>query len=276
MRSNSFFVRGVISAVLLAPAGGMLWLSSCGSDSSSTGDGDGGCVGLQCLDGRASVDGRASQDDSSAPGTDAANADGASDAAADVDPYADADMNCTHYVTSAGGAPATVKIVNQTGGPIYLGQPTPSCEYYVGFTFKDQADASFALTTSGANDCNARQTGCEQPSCSAPVVTKLADGKTFDIGWPGTVFAQKWMPPSCYADAACVDGPCTQEIAAPDGTVSIAAYTGFYCDGGACADCTVNANGNCTVFSATGVNGTVRTGEASYTKGATTITVNIQ
>lgn len=291
MLKRTFWVRGTVSALLLAPSVSLLWLSSCSSDPSSSTTGDGGCA-VQCLDGTVADPGRKPQNDGaptetggadgSAPSdasdpSDATDGSDGQDAASDADPYADADTNCTHYVAPAGGTPASVYIVNQTAAPIYLGRPTPSCDPYVAFTFTDPTDASLPVATTGKNDCSELQSAsCPPESCSVPLVVKLGAGKTYDVGWPGTVFVKKWMPPSCYADAACVEGPCDQQVAAPTGTLGVTAYSGFYCDGGPCPDCTIGASGNCTVFGATGVSGAVHSGQASYAAGATSVTVNIQ
>ena len=254
-----------VSLALLVPTAALLVIAACGEDSSSSSGGlDGGGCGLEvCFDGSSSKpDGTTPTpppgDDGSAP----------NDAGGDADPWADADTVCSNYTTPATTSPKSVKIRNLRTSPIYLGLSLPSCEYRLGFEFRDQADAAIPASQTGRS-CGDYQASCPSPpACAVNVVTKIErDGGTYDIGWPGTIFPQRYMAKSCYADAGCATGPCQQEVAAPNGDVRVVAYTGFYCDGGACFDCNAGVSGNCTVFQANGTQGTTLTVDKAYVAG---------
>lgn len=268
MHSGRF--RGALVLLVVGSSVGLGVLAACSDDESSGGLAPNGS------DASVNVDGSTNGDRDGTVGN--GNDSGANDAGADVDPYADADKDCTHYVTPPVTSPTSVKIVNNTGAPIYLGHAKASCEAYIAFAFKDETDAAIAVTTFGDTLCESYQNECPASTCPTNPVTKVENGKTFDVGWPGTVFASKYMPPSCYADAACVKGPCLQEVAAPTGTIEVTGYSAFTCpDGGAsCFDCTTGVSGSCIVSGAVLVSGTTHEATATYTPGASTVTVTLQ
>jgi hypothetical protein len=189
------------------------------------------------------------------------------DASADVDPYADADPNCADYTDAAANA------------AVYLGYTQPTCKFYLGFDLVDQNNVKQKPNReSYESTCKELQSDCQPaPTCEPPVVTKLAPGKTFDIGWPGTVFDSRLMPPKCYYDAGCNTGSCLQEVAAPSGTISTTAYTSFACpDSGTCFDCTTGFGGSCIVTGAIGAAGTALPTSAAYTSGQGSVTLHVQ
>ena len=74
------------------------------------------------------------------------------------------------------------------------------------------ACCGICLSTSGVRTKPGQITLACTPYCASNVVTLLAPGKTYDFGWPGTVFVDQWMPPTCYGEAGCVNGPCLKEV----------------------------------------------------------------
>jgi hypothetical protein len=226
--------------------------------------------------------GDATADQSTPPVDSGAPVDAALDAEAkDADPYADADPVCAHYAAPPTYGATTVKVTNMRASDIYFGPTNPgTCDDYdVGFTLTDGAQTPYRITRSNCElTCGELQAeSCPSctPSCSAPVVTLLAPGKTYDFGWPGTVFIDQWMPPSCYGEAGCVQGPCLKEVAATGTlTVTVKAYSAPVCDAGIC-DCTPGATGNCTIAPSV-VGGTTYTGTATWAPGQSVVQVNIQ
>jgi hypothetical protein len=212
-----------------------------------------------------------------APGD--AQVDSSSDAGADVDPYADADPNCADYTDAAAPTVTTVDIVNQTDAAVYLGFTQPNCKYYLGFELADQNQVPQRPSRETCEaTCAELQSACAcAPQCDPPVVTKLAPGKTYDVGWPGTVFVDRAMPPKCYFDAGCNTGTCLQEVAAPSGTVSTTAYTGYTCgDAGSCFDCTTGVSGSCIVTGAVAASGTALPVSTSYTSGQSLVVLDVK
>jgi hypothetical protein len=208
-----------------------------------------------------------------------ATGDGALDASADVDPYADADPNCADYTDAAPTAVASVNIMNDRDAAVYLGFTQPSCDFYLGFDLADQNQVQQrpSLKTCEST-CAELQSACPcSGPCQPPIVTKLAPGKSYSIGWPGTVFVDRPMPPKCYADAGCNKGTCPQEVAAPSGTVSTTAYTAYACgDAGSCFDCTTGAGGSCIVTGAVAAAGTALPASAAYTYGQSLVVLHVQ
>ncbi len=224
----------------------------------------------------ATIDHAALADTGSADATDAGDA---SDAAL----AADVDQNCTHYATPPTIAPASIRVTNGHGSPVYLGITTKSCDRGLFFTLKDTAQTSFAVAQKTSElTCSQLQTQCPgTPQCDGLFVTKLEPGKYYEIPWTGTIFMNEPMPAKCYADAGCHAASCVQEFTAPAGTLTVATtvYTTPLCgDAGAtpCAvDCTAGSSGTCTVPGATLVGGTALTGSATWSSGQSIVVVNV-
>jgi hypothetical protein len=169
-----------------------------------------------------------------------------------------------------------VVIANNTSANIYLGSPSGTCEF--GFSvFQGQTELQPSRETC-ALTCGELQTdGCDCVSQCVSIVTLVAPGGTYDIGWPGTVFTAHDMPASCLADATCSGNGCLMEEAAPEGALAIkvAAYPDKQCaQGQQCSDCTPGGlKKNCTVFGASATAGTPLSGSATWT-GESTVQIS--
>lgn len=172
--------------------------------------------------------------------------------------------------------PMKVVIANNTSANIYLGSPSGTCQF--GFSvFQGQTELQPARDQC-AMTCGELQTdGCECVSQCVSIVTLVAPGGTYDIGWPGTLFTAHDMPASCLADASCSGKGCLVEEAVPDGALSIkvAAYPDKQCaQGQQCFDCTPGGlKKNCTVFNASATAGTPLSGSATWT-GESTVQID--
>jgi len=176
-----------------------------------------------------------------------------------------ATLSCSDFAPSAPPtAPTTVRVVNSTGGNVFLGPTTPACEFQIGFTLEDSGGKPLKIVQNSCDfrcgdlqDPSSSSCTCD-PSCTGSPITLLKDGAHFDLGWPGTVFEIEKMPTKCFADSTCAGTPCIVETVPPAGplTVTVAAYTAPACSSGPCTLCTPGATGNCTVFGATNVTGT--------------------
>lgn len=296
------FTMGIMPRTKFAPTVGLALLLSSAAllvveACTSSDDGGtlpsvdgGGCANALCLDATFPGSDAASSDGSAASDSSAQNDAGRADAApndggitdagpqGDADPWTDADTNCAHYADQ-GSQAVTVRIRNNRTTPIYIGTPTPDCQFHVGFDLFDSADASLTTALQIANRCSDFENNpvCPSSSCQPTTVTKIApNGGTYDIGWPGTVFDARFMAKSCYADAGCATGPCMQERAAPPADIRVTSYPSYYCDGGTCFDCTNGALTSCTLFgSVGGTSGAPTTSTKAYDGGSGIFIVDV-
>lgn len=237
--------------------------AGCGSNGTGTG-GDGG--------------GGASSSSSSSSGTmsSSSSSSGSSSSSSGSEPA------CTDFTPPAPASmPVTVRLVNKRDSNVYLGKTAPDCDVWLGFTLED-ANMKQLQPSREACDftCAELQQGsCACPAgCAAPIITLLAPGGHYDIGWPATVFESATMPDKCYNDAACTQTACLMELAAPAGplTMKASAYdTALGCNG-TCADCTPSPGGDCTIFGATAVGGTEIKGQATWNAGTGLVEIDFQ
>ena len=170
---------------------------------------------------------------------------------------------CADFTQPPATSPTSITLVNQTTGNLYLGQPTPTCAFDLGYTLTSPSGADLLATLNPCQfTCGQVQgqgCGCPPVACQPNIVTLVAPGKSFNFGWPGTIFQPAAMPTSCYQESTCASSGCFVETTAtPDTSIHITAYTAALCDGAPCADCTPGATGNCTIFGATGTGGTAK------------------
>lgn len=167
---------------------------------------------------------------------------------------------CTDFVvTPPSLPPVTVRVVNATTGDLYLGPAQVECGYQIGFTLTDASGKDVKPAKGHCEfSCKDMQLGhCAcTPNCVVPDIVKLVAGKRYDILWPRTVFEGATMPGACY-DQTCTAETCFMEKAAQSPlTVKVSGYSGVHCASGACADCTPDASGSCSVPDADHTSGT--------------------
>ena len=144
---------------------------------------------------------------------------------------------CAPFVSEAPTPqPVTLRLVNATEAPIYLGEETPSCSVAVGFTLEDDGGAPLKASQGSCEPTCSELTqytcGCPA-DCALPVVTMIAPGGIYEIGWPGLVFEAATMPAECFADPACAGSSCliASEPPPPPLVFRSAAWTGVDCGG---------------------------------------------
>jgi hypothetical protein len=172
--------------------------------------------------------------------------------------------------------PTTVNFVNNTASNIYLGSPAADCAF--GFQLFD-GDAELVPARGNCDKTcgELQQDDCECAFPCAPLVTMLAPGGKYGIGWPGTVFTSHLMADECFADPTCAGQQCLIESAAPAKSLTIrgAGYPEWECDAGECFDCTPGGNNkNCTVIGAKRTKGTPLVGEVTWSGQSGIVTVN--
>jgi hypothetical protein len=179
--------------------------------------------------------------------------------------------------------PVSVRLVNKSGSPMYLGQTTAGCASAFGFTL---ADASTSPLKPSRGDCEYTCGELQQMSCvcadgcGAPVVTLVAPDAYYEVPWTGTVFTTEDMPAKCFKDASCAasDTSCLVEESAPAGTLTMkaSAYSqALGCNPNPCMPCMPGALGTCTVLGAMTVGGTELKGTAAW-MGESKIDIDIQ
>jgi hypothetical protein len=167
---------------------------------------------------------------------------------------------CTDFIVAPPNLPpVTVRVVNATSADVYLGPSQADCGYEIGFSLTDASGAALKPNKGHCEfSCADMQLGhCAcPPGCVVPDIVKLVAGKHYDILWPRTVFQGATMPGSCY-DKTCTAAACYMEKAAQGPlTVKVSGYAGVHCASGACADCTADSSGSCSVPDADHTSGT--------------------
>ena len=170
---------------------------------------------------------------------------------------------CATYAAAAPAVTAvTVRLVNQTGKPLYLGQTQPGCGDGVSFTVKDGAGTVLhhALAICEPTCANMLQRSCAcAADCAMPTVTLVADAGAASLVWKGSIYTATKMPAACYADGQCAASECLVEGAPPAGplTFGASAYTtASGCQQSDSCTCTPDASGTCQVEGASTVTGT--------------------
>lgn len=193
-------------------------------------------------------------------------------------------VSCSTFAPAPpASSPVSVRLVNKTSAPMYLGETTASCSGTLGFTLEGAGNKALQPSLSGCEfTCgDLQQQGCACPAgCGAPIVTMVAPGAYYEIPWTRTVFTAKNMPASCFKDPTCASSsePCVvEELApAPPLTIKSSAYTQAKgCTPGPCLPCTAGSSGVCTVSGAMTVGGTELKGTVSW-MGEAKINVDIQ
>jgi hypothetical protein len=177
----------------------------------------------------------------------------------------------------------SVRLVNKSGAPMYLGETTVSCNSPFGFTL---ADAASKPLKPSREDCeltcgDLQQGGCAcAAGCGAPSVTMVAPDAYYEVPWTGTVFTTENMPSKCFMDPSCAASStaCLVEESAPAGllTMKASAYTQAQgCMPGPCLPCQAGGLGTCTVIGGQTVGGTELKGTAMW-MGESKIEINLQ
>jgi len=179
--------------------------------------------------------------------------------------------------------PVSVRLVNKTGAPMYLGETTLGCSSPFGFTLADAAMKPLKPTRDSCEFTCAelQQSTCAcADGCGAPVVTMVAPDAYYEVPWTGTVFTSENMPAKCFKDPTCAASStaCLIEESAPSGslTMKASAYTtALGCTPGPCMPCMPGGLGTCTVIGGQTVGGTTLTGTATW-MGESKIDINLQ
>ncbi|MFO0568405.1 MAG: hypothetical protein U0263_22275 [Polyangiaceae bacterium] len=157
--------------------------------------------------------------------------------------------SCDAYLDQSGQM-VTVRIRNQTAGPVFLGGPN-DCSQSLPFSLNDPAGAPVSLFAGGCgNTCEALQQHANYctGACMQPLMIRIEAGGYFDTSWSGTVFEQAFMPTDCYVDLNTAMDSCEQRLAAPAGSYAFtsSANTAADCGGQTCT-CTPSAAGSCEI-----------------------------
>lgn len=161
---------------------------------------------------------------------------------------------CAPYVAEPqSGHAVNVRLVNETGADLYLGDPDQSCGAFLPFLLSDaQGHALTWRAPDCASTCALVQSGpvgCPA-LCQMPSVELVPDGGAYVATWDGTVYTPKAMPEACYDDPGAAQASCLVHEIAPSGKLAFtaSAWTAVTCqDGSGGCTCAPPAGGSCTV-----------------------------
>jgi hypothetical protein len=196
----------------------------------------------------------------------------------------DGQLVCSDYLEPYATNPASVRLVNNTSSDIYVGKTAASCKFEIGFGLVDAEDAPYRLVRDDCEfTCKDMQDGdclCTPGVCDASVVTKIAPGGHWDVGWPGTILTDPEMPAGCFDTASCAPKSCVNEVLAPTSGATLKAFAWSEpkgCPDDNCSSCTPGyPTYTCTVPGADHVGGTMLEASKAYTGQGGTITLTFE
>jgi hypothetical protein len=157
---------------------------------------------------------------------------------------------CDYEPGDVTGPNVTVRLVNETGQPLYLGNTEVDCEPFGGFELSNANGPLLWQRGSCSFTCAEAQEGsCAcAAGCAAPIVTMVADGASWSVTWPGTIYVPKQLTAECaHPDCGAIE--CVNEATPPAGelTLTATAYPeAVGCDFGPCT-CAPDASGTCII-----------------------------
>lgn len=179
--------------------------------------------------------------------------------------------SCEDFRDTTPGDPdrsITVRIHNETGAPFFLGDLSPACSGFRGFTLTDEAGASVKpdldiceFTCSSMLDM-----GCGCPAfCASPEVIYVEPGAVWTTTWTEAIFPTQDMPASCYFEQACEGNGCFDRQAP---TEPLVFHAQAFDELGDCVDgcvCVPNDEGWCVLEGATMTAGTPAEASTTWT-----------
>jgi hypothetical protein len=153
------------------------------------------------------------------------------------------------------GWPVSVRLVNGTKRPLYLGQETPGCGLGTLFHVGDPSGTTLDEPQACSSTCQDLAQGvstCVPGTCAPRSVVTLQPGEAFQQVWSGSYLKEEVLPAGCPPGSQA--STCSRVVAIQPGTFTFAATarTAIDCSpfGGVCTPCMVDGNGGCTTYGA--------------------------
>lgn len=196
------------------------------------------------------------------------------------DAGSEANVPCSAFDDHAGQS-VTVKIVNATNAPIYVGG-AQDCEQLPFFTLSDANGAPQPLVpdncgTYSCKDLQSEGPGCVMLCATALPTARIDPGGSYATSWDGGVYRSVAMPARCYINPDMASATCDQEFPAATGgyVVHVKAGTSVTCDSPPTCGCQPNASGACEIQA--GAEAQTLSGQASFEYPSDrTVTVRVQ